>query len=164
MYGAPALIIAGLDECILSTLRTRHDTLHNAWCWDQYLDKMRSDKPDKSGKVEWGRARRWLLAHVQPDGQRGRCQFAATHDHHPAADDLGQGHVRLDAARSPARLDATRPPALPSPPSSGRATKRAREEAASAATEAELQARCARCGVGYTSPRGADERLRATLL
>ena len=36
------------------TLRTRHDQLHNDWCSDNFLDKIRSDKPDASGNVEWG--------------------------------------------------------------------------------------------------------------
>ena len=36
------------------TLRTRHDTMKNAFCWDVYLAKMGTDTPDKSGNVEWG--------------------------------------------------------------------------------------------------------------
>jgi hypothetical protein len=36
------------------TFRTRHNGLRNAICWDKYLAKMRTDKPDKFGRVEWG--------------------------------------------------------------------------------------------------------------
>ena len=31
-------------------MRSRHNQLHNDWCWDKFIDKMRSD----SGNVEWG--------------------------------------------------------------------------------------------------------------
>ena len=36
------------------TFRTRHNGMRNAICWDEYLAKMRTDKPDKFGRVEWG--------------------------------------------------------------------------------------------------------------
>ena len=66
---------------------------------------------------------------------------------------LGGTPARLDPARTPARFDAQRPSELASPPSIGKAAKRARKEAAGAAIEDDLRARCVRCGVGYTSPR-----------
>ena len=63
------------------------------------------------------------------------------------------------APATPVRPDA-RSPATPSLSSS--ANKRAREEAASAATEAELKARCERCKLDYSAPH-ADEPRAATL-
>ena len=37
------------------SLSARHNQVHNDhFAWDEYLAKMRSDKPDESGAIEWG--------------------------------------------------------------------------------------------------------------